>query len=59
MSQITVGKVIIDFPDSHKDIAEGLKDAITEELSDKSSEDSWVCIDKLSKKEKLALLRSK
>ena len=34
MSQITVGKVIIDFPDSHKDFAEGLKDAITEDLTD-------------------------
>mgnify|MGYP003144635744 CR=1 FL=1 len=34
MSQITVGKVIIDFPDSHRDFAEGLKDAITEDLTD-------------------------
>jgi len=34
MSQITVGKVIIDFPDSHKDFAEGLKDAIAEDLND-------------------------
>ena len=42
MSQITVGKVIIDFPDSHKDIAEGLKDAITEELSDKSLQDKAI-----------------
>ena len=42
MSQITVGKVIIDFPDSHKDVAEGLKDAITEELSDKSLQDKAI-----------------
>jgi|TARA_R110002050_G_scaffold285197_1_gene434753 hypothetical protein len=42
MSQITVGKVIIDFPDSHKDFAEGLKDAITEELSDKSLQDKAI-----------------
>jgi len=34
MSQITVGKVIIDFPDSHRDFAEGLKDAIAEDLND-------------------------
>ena len=42
MSQITVGKVIIDFPDSHRDFAEGLKDAITEELSDKSLQDKAI-----------------
>ena len=42
MSQITVGKVIIDFPDSHKDFAAGLKDAITEELFDKSLQDKAI-----------------
>lgn len=39
MSEITVGKIIIDFPDSHKHIAEGLKDKIVEELSDRHDSD--------------------
>lgn len=33
-SEITLGKIIIDFPDSHKDVAEGLRDKIAEELED-------------------------
>ena len=32
MSEIKIGKIIIDFPDSHKDVAEGLADRIAEEL---------------------------
>jgi|TARA_B110000858_G_C17375765_1_gene281559 hypothetical protein len=32
MSEIKIGKIIIDFPDSHKDVAEGLADRIVEEL---------------------------
>ncbi len=42
-SEIELGKIIIDFPDSHKDIAEGLKNAIINEFSEqenKAEEDS-------------------
>lgn len=38
MSEITVGKIIIDFPDSHKDVAKGLADRIAEELENYKDE---------------------
>jgi len=39
MSEIKMGKIIIDFPDSHKDVAKGLADRIAEELSDRHDSD--------------------
>ena len=39
-SEITLGKIIIDFPDSHKDVAEGLRDKIAEELEDRHDSDA-------------------
>ena len=39
-SEITLGKIIIDFPDSHKDVAEGLRDKIVEELEDRHDSDA-------------------
>ena len=44
MSEIKMGKIIIDFPDSHKDVAKGLADRIAEELSDRSGHD-FKCAD--------------
>ena len=38
MSEIKLGKIIIEFPDSHKDVAEGLRDAIINELSEQEKE---------------------
>ena len=38
MSEIKMGKIIIDFPDSHKDVAEGLADRIAEELENYKDE---------------------
>tara|TARA_R110000751_G_scaffold77039_1_gene155415 strand:- start:13 stop:234 length:222 start_codon:yes stop_codon:yes gene_type:complete len=46
-SEIEFGKIIIDFPDSHKDIAEGLKDAIINEFSEqenKTEEEDYGCV---------------
>ena len=65
MSNI-MDKVIIDAPtkeledamrhklEHHFDEQEALKEALER---DEEHEEAWVCIDKLSKKEKLALLR--
>tara|TARA_R110000737_G_scaffold264850_2_gene272656 strand:+ start:291 stop:500 length:210 start_codon:yes stop_codon:yes gene_type:complete len=38
MSEIKIGKIIIDFPDSHKDVAKGLADRIAEELENYKDE---------------------